>query len=119
MDAMRTCEVEVTFIYGREVLRKISNPYLTQYNNGVRSPISLPLGGGDTEMIPNSDVNTWHVMVFWHTEVSEGHVEDGGSTVLRNIGILPHLYTASQLRRPRLEYIPRFESLETRHTWQF
>jgi len=29
--------------------------------------------------------------------------EDGGSMVLRNDGILPQHYTASQPRRPRLE----------------
>jgi hypothetical protein len=31
------------------------------------------------------------------------HPEGGGSTVLRNVGILPHQYMASQPRRPRLE----------------
>jgi hypothetical protein len=29
--------------------------------------------------------------------------EDGGSTVLRNVGILPQHYTAPQPRRPRIE----------------
>jgi hypothetical protein len=32
--------------------------------------------------------------------------EDGGSKVLRNIGILPQHYTASQTRRPRLKSSP-------------
>jgi len=30
------------------------------------------------------------------------HIKDGGSIVLRNVGILSQPYTASQLRRPRL-----------------
>jgi hypothetical protein len=30
--------------------------------------------------------------------------DDGGSRVLRNIGILPQNYTASQIRRPRIEF---------------
>jgi len=29
--------------------------------------------------------------------------EDGGGIVLRNVGVLPQQYTASRLRRPRLE----------------
>jgi len=31
------------------------------------------------------------------------HLEDGGSTVLRNFGILPHYSTTLQSRRPRLQ----------------
>jgi hypothetical protein len=31
------------------------------------------------------------------------HPEDGGSMFLRNLGILPHRYTESQPKRPRLE----------------
>jgi len=34
------------------------------------------------------------------------HPEDEGSKVLRNVGILPQHYTASQTRRPRLEFSP-------------
>jgi len=34
------------------------------------------------------------------------HPEDGGSMVLRNVGILPWHYTASHPRRPRLESSP-------------
>jgi hypothetical protein len=33
------------------------------------------------------------------------HPEDGGSKILRNVCIIPHQYTASQLRRPRFEYV--------------
>jgi hypothetical protein len=35
--------------------------------------------------------------------------EDGGSMVLRNAGILPRHYTASQRRRPRLEFSTPWE----------
>jgi len=34
------------------------------------------------------------------------HPENGGSIVLRNVGILPQHYTVSQTRRPRLESSP-------------
>jgi len=34
------------------------------------------------------------------------HPEDGGSMVLRNVGILPQHYTASQRRKSRLESLP-------------
>jgi len=30
------------------------------------------------------------------------HHEDGGNMTLRNVGIVPHHYTISQLRRPLL-----------------
>jgi hypothetical protein len=33
------------------------------------------------------------------------HPEDGGSKVLRNVGILPHHYTPSEPTRRRLEFI--------------
>jgi hypothetical protein len=33
------------------------------------------------------------------------HRENGGSKVLRNFGILPQQYIASQLRKPRLERV--------------
>jgi hypothetical protein len=36
-------------------------------------------------------------------EYTASEHEDGGSMVLRNVGILPQHYTASQPRRPRLE----------------
>jgi hypothetical protein len=36
-------------------------------------------------------------------QTTRSHPEDGDSTVLRNVGILPQHYTASQPRRPRLE----------------
>jgi hypothetical protein len=43
------------------------------------------------------------------------HPEDGGSKVLRNVGILPHHYTVSRLRRPRNQslylLVSRFNSL--------
>jgi len=32
------------------------------------------------------------------------HPEDGSSKALRNVGILPHNYTASQLRTQKLEF---------------
>jgi len=38
--------------------------------------------------------------------------EDGGSMVLRNVGILPEQYTASQPRRPQLEH-HRHEIIKT------
>jgi len=37
------------------------------------------------------------------------HAEDGGNTVLRNIGILPHHFTTSQPRRPRLQYLSEWK----------
>jgi hypothetical protein len=37
-----------------------------------------------------------------HADFLFTHPEDGGSVVLRNVGILPHHCTASQSRRPRL-----------------
>jgi hypothetical protein len=56
----------------------------------------------------------WRRVVLWYdTKVSEVYSEDGGCMDLRNIGILPHHYTASQPRRPRLE-LSRCESLKTR-----
>jgi hypothetical protein len=36
------------------------------------------------------------------------HPKDGGSMALLNVGILPQHYTASQARRPRLEYSYKF-----------
>jgi len=50
---------------------------------------------------------TFQVEVFWHVTrcvaASILHPEDGGSTVLRNVGILPQQYTTPQPRRPRLD----------------
>jgi hypothetical protein len=40
---------------------------------------------------------------FGGTRCIHSHPEDGGSKVVRNVGILPHHYTASQARRRRLE----------------
>jgi hypothetical protein len=42
---------------------------------------------------------TFQVEVFWF------HPEDGGSMDLRNVGIPPQHYTASQPRRPPLEAV--------------
>jgi hypothetical protein len=39
------------------------------------------------------------------------HSEDGGSKVLRNVGILPQHYTMSPPRRSRLEFISKRHSL--------
>jgi hypothetical protein len=38
------------------------------------------------------------------------HPEDGGKNVLRDAGILPHLYTVSKPRRPRPESSSRREN---------
>jgi hypothetical protein len=53
-----------------------------------------------------------NMMVVQNLHLSRGLIlysdkdEAGGSKVLRNIGILPQHYTASQPRRPRLEISP-------------
>jgi len=39
------------------------------------------------------------------------HPEDGGSKVLRNVGILRRYYMASCLRRPRLEHGNIFKTI--------
>jgi hypothetical protein len=55
-----------------------------------------------------------HTLVFRHITkrrhnpegsdlIAKFHPEDGDSMVLRNVGILPHKYTALQPRRLRLE----------------
>jgi len=43
------------------------------------------------------------------------HLEDGSNKFLRNAGILPHHYTASQPRRPRLESP---NAIEQSHSWE-
>jgi hypothetical protein len=48
-----------------------------------------------------SDLNILLIAMFSNT--LNLHSEDGGSKILRNVGILPHHYTASQPRRARLE----------------
>jgi hypothetical protein len=52
-----------------------------------------------------------NIMAFLHSILTNKarsrnyqSLEDGGSTVLRNVGILPHHYTVSQSIRPGLEY---------------
>jgi len=42
-----------------------------------------------------------HVEVFWFVTPQS---EDGGSKLLRNVGIIPQHYTESQRRRPLLEW---------------
>lgn len=65
-----------------------------------------------SEHLKTHDVDLWAVIpiVMWQDiKVSEGilkslHPEDSGSLFLRNVGMLPHPYTASQPRRPRDEF---------------
>jgi len=51
------------------------------------------------------------VEVFWVVTpcsvVVVYHHEEGNKTNLRNVGILPQNYTASQPRRPRFESLPQ------------
>jgi len=39
------------------------------------------------------------------------HAEDGGSTAIRNAGILQHKYTVSWLRRPRKAQVTHLNQL--------
>jgi len=48
---------------------------------------------------PSSELSEWGF-----------EVEDGGSKVFRNVGILSQHCTASQLRRPRFEYSETWKS---------
>jgi len=52
-------------------------------------------------------VSRFHVEDLWIVTMCsvlvEYQREDGGSKVLRNVGMLPQHYTASEPRRPRLQ----------------
>jgi hypothetical protein len=59
-----------------------------------------------TVMWQNTDVSEEHVAsIFWSL-----HPEDIGSMALRNVGILPQHYTASQPRGPRIESCEKLKS---------
>jgi hypothetical protein len=55
------------------------------------------------------------VVVGYHCSCLQPHPEDGGSTALRNVGILPQHYTASRRRRNRLECYPEMSDSTLTH----
>jgi hypothetical protein len=74
----------------------------------------------DTGKVPNSESSSVQRQEIWRVKVFKAEVflmpcnvaveyqspEDGGSMVLRNVGILPQHYVASQAKKPRLESSP-------------
>jgi len=58
--------------------------------------------------LPNVERYTiFHIGVLWIVKPCSNavvHTEDGNSMIVRILGILPHHSTASQTRRPRIEY---------------
>jgi len=72
----------------------------------ITFPITYHIRGLSSHFRTSGSVTSARKHFYCYETIAEFHPEDGGSKVVRNIGILPLQYTVSQSRTPRLEFLP-------------